>query len=358
MQSAASERISNLKLLETHKHELKGLGEKLKEFGKYETLIASKFENLENLMSEMVTTKAQFLSKETDLRNGKLCRNINLITFYINNSIIYYLELDGREKRLNDALKSIQELRIEKESLETQILTQENEKTERYTEFNERIYKLNTEIKEKSRKIDLLTGENEVVLSDLKNITSDRDRIQKECSIALKNITELAVSESFTCDSNDLGSLEKSVAWIKSQCIELKNSKVTFNLERIAFSQTIQELEKQIIAQKTEVDSKVKENSVEFKNIKFLLESKEEKLRLTEVELEEHKTELEIVDQFKEKAKNFGFSDDFEFYDKIIENICQQTSINHKLEALSSEVILSYIISVDLIILCIYRLYN
>lgn len=72
MQSAATERISNLKLLETHKHELKGLGEKLKEFGKYETLIASKFESLENLMSEMITTKAQFLTKETDLRNGNL----------------------------------------------------------------------------------------------------------------------------------------------------------------------------------------------------------------------------------------------------------------------------------------------
>lgn len=245
-------------------------------------------------------------------------------------------------------MKSIQELRIEKESLETQLLTLENEKTESFTEFNSRIYNLNAEIKEKSRKIEFLTGDNEVLLSDLKNITSDRDRIQKECSIALKNITELAVSESFTCDSNDLGSLEKSVAWIKSQCIELKNSKVTFDLERIAFSQTIQELEKQIKTQKTEVDSKVRENLVEFENVKFLLESKEEKLRIAEIELEEHKTELEIVDQFKEKAKKFGFSDDFEFYDKIIETICQQTSFKHKLEALNNEVHINITITITI----------
>ena len=260
-------------------------------------------------------------------------------------------------------MKSIQEFRIEKESLETQLLTLENEKTENFTEFNSRIYNINTEIKEKSRKIELLTGDNEVLLSDLKNITSDRDRIQKECSIALKNITELAVSESFTCDSNDLGSLEKSVAWIKSQCIELKNSIVTFDLEKIAFVQTIQELEKQILAQKTEIDSKVKENSVEFENLKFLLESKEEKLRIAEIELEEHKTELEIVDQFKEKAKNFGFSDDFEFYDKIIENICQQTSFKHKLEALNNEVHIIITYNYNSIIttydcLYIYRFYN
>lgn len=70
LQQLSSERISNFNTLEVHKKQLKEFKERLGEFEKYETLIASKFTNLEELMSEMCSTKAQFLVKEKDLQEG------------------------------------------------------------------------------------------------------------------------------------------------------------------------------------------------------------------------------------------------------------------------------------------------
>ena len=67
LQAASAERISNLKTLETHKIQLRELEFQLKDFNKYESIIAHKFENLEILMTDMSSSKAKFLQKESEL---------------------------------------------------------------------------------------------------------------------------------------------------------------------------------------------------------------------------------------------------------------------------------------------------
>ena len=71
LQAASAERISNLKTLETHKILLRELEAQLKDFTKYESVITSKFESLENLMTEMSSSKEKFLQKESELTKGK-----------------------------------------------------------------------------------------------------------------------------------------------------------------------------------------------------------------------------------------------------------------------------------------------
>ena len=244
--------------------------------------------------------------------------------------MLSFLELEQKQIRLNESLRSIQELRIEKETLEQKKESLKNENKDRCTEFNGKIYELNTEIKDKSRLIDLLTGEKEVLLSDLKNITKDRDRIQKENSVALKEITELAVSETFSgCSSKDLGSLECSVSWLKGKCVELNNFKISSDLELINLKQTIQELEKIITTKneeskvKSQEIEKLKSDLIEFENTKILMEN--------------YKGEVDSLKEFKKKIKGFGFQDDSDLFDKIYEKLSHKTS-ERKLESLQNEV--------------------
>lgn len=70
LQAASAERISNLKTLETHKIQLRQLESQLKDFSKYESIVASKFESLESLMTEISSSKSKFLQKETELTKG------------------------------------------------------------------------------------------------------------------------------------------------------------------------------------------------------------------------------------------------------------------------------------------------
>lgn len=71
LQAASAERISNLKTLETHKIQLRQLEAQLKDFTKYESIVTSKFENLESLMIEMSSSKAKFTQRESELTKGK-----------------------------------------------------------------------------------------------------------------------------------------------------------------------------------------------------------------------------------------------------------------------------------------------
>lgn len=242
-----------------------------------------------------------------------------------------FLDLDGAEKRIKESLKTIQDLRVEKESLESQREALDNENKDRCTEFNGKLYELNNEIKEKGRRIEHLIGEKEVLLSDLKNITKDRDRIQKECSMALKEITDLAVSDIFTeCESKDLGSLECSIAWIKGKCLELNNSKVSQDMELVNFKQTIQELEKHVMSKNEDL----KEKCIEIEKLRSEISLKEHGLGSLQNLIEENNVLLDSVNQFKRKVKNIGVSDDF---DKIVEKLSQKSS-DQKLESLNIEV--------------------
>lgn len=72
------ERIENLRTVESHKVQLRTLEGKLKEFGKYETLIGSKFQSLERLMTEMSQTRAKYLIKEAEFKQGTL-QNIEAV---------------------------------------------------------------------------------------------------------------------------------------------------------------------------------------------------------------------------------------------------------------------------------------
>jgi cAMP phosphodiesterase len=212
---------------------------------------------------------------------------------------------------LNEALRCIQELRIEKESLESQRIVLENENNDQCTEFNGKIYELNTEIKDKKRLIELLSGEKEVLLSDLKNITKDRDKIQRESSIALKEITELAVSETFPgCSSKDLSSLECSVAWIKGKCLDLNNFKISSDLEILNLKQAVQELEK-VLKIKTE---ELKGKTCEIEIVKIELDE-------LKVVMDNPKKDVECLNDFKVKIKGLGFQDDLNLFDNIYEKL-------------------------------------
>ena len=245
--------------------------------------------------------------------------------------MFFTLGLAERELELKEAQKSIKGLNNIKEELEKQKGALEDENKDRCLEFNGKIYELNTEIKEKIRCIELLTGEKEVLLSDLRNITKDRDQIQKECSTALKEITELAVSDKFPgCESKDLGNLERSVAWIKSKCNELHDSKIVYELELVNLKQTIQELEKHVSTK-----------AGEFKDLELGIEELRSNLVLKEQDIEnykliisEHSEELETVKEFKRRVKSIGVSDDF---DEIIEKLSQKSS-DLKVELLQNEV--------------------
>lgn len=330
------ERTANLKILETHKVQLRELESKLKDFSKYETIISSKFESLEELMSDMHLTKTKYIQNETKLKKGnnRAVRNINY----------FYLDLEDSELRIKENLKLIQDLRVEREKLETLKESLENDNKDRCTEFNGKIYELNAEIKDKSRKIELLTGEKELLLSDLKIMTKDRDRILKECSIALKEITELAVSDLFMeCESKDLGNLECSVSWIKSKCLELNNAKTSQNLELVNLRQTIQEFEKQIQSNSDEFKNRL----IEIEKLKVDVDSKSQDVKEMQILIEEYKIELESVKEFKRKVKNMGISDEF---DKIIETLSQKKS-DKKLENLNNEVKMRFLIQISLFIL-------
>ena len=232
---------------------------------------------------------------------------------------------------MKEAQKSINELKDSKEELEKQKGTLEDENKDRCIEFNGKIYELNTEIKEKVRAIELLIGEKELLLSDLKNITKDRDLFQKECSMALKEITELAVSDKFSgCDSKDLGNLECSVAWIKSRCMELYNYKSACEVELENLKQTIQELEKHVHNKTGEL----KEMVLEIEELRSRLSIKEQDLDGYKAIILENSQELESLKEFKRKVISIGVSDEF---DEIIEKLSQQTS-EHKFESLQNEV--------------------
>ena len=339
LQSVATERISNLKSLEAHKQQMRELEVKLKEFDKYEAVVASKFDYLETLMSEMSVTKSKFQVKEKELRQRN--HYIMLCYFMLCYVILYFIQflidLEEREKRLNEALKLIQELRKEKESLESQRDSLENENKDQCSEFNCKIYELNTEIKEKKRTIDLLSGEKEVLLSDLKSITNDRDKTQKECSNALKEIAELAVSDSFESESKDLASLERSVSWIKTKCIDLNNSKVSNDFELINMKQTIQELEKHINSKSKEIKISVDE----IEKMKNDLETKDKDIQFLRSTVECLTVESDLVENFKKRVKNLGIladnSDELELFEIIIEKLGKNTS-ELILESLKNEV--------------------
>ena len=222
-------------------------------------------------------------------------------------------------------MKSIQVLRVEKETLDFQRSSLENENKDRCTEFNGKIYELNTEIKDKKRRIELLSSEKEVLLSDLKNITKDRDKIQRESAMALKEITELAVSETFSgCSSNDLGSLECSAAWIKGKCLYLNDFKIASDLEIANLRQTIQELEKVV---KIKID-KLKTKTVEIEKLKFDLDEFE----TIKVLMDSSKKEIECLKDFKVKIKELGFQDDLNLFDKIYEKLKISSDIKYETE--------------------------
>ena len=235
------------------------------------------------------------------------------------------LELEGREIKLNEALRSIQELRIEKETLEIQRSSLENENKDRCTEFNGKFYELNTEIKDKKRLIELLSGEKEVLLSDLKNITKDRDKIQRENSMALKEIIELAVSETFSgCSSKDLGSLECSVAWIKRKCLDLNEFKIASDLEVANLTQNIQELEKVLKIKTDELMTK----TVEIEKLRFDVDEFE----TIKVVMDNSKKEFECLKDFKLKINELGFQDDLNLFDKIYEKLKISSDLNYETE--------------------------
>lgn len=211
-------------------------------------------------------------------------------------------------------MRSIQEFRIEKESLEIQRSSLENENKDRCTEFNGKIYELSTEIKDKKRLIELLSGEKEVLLSDLKNITKDRDKIQRESSMALKEITELAISETISgCSSKDLGSLECSVAWLKGKCLGLNDFKIANDMEIANLRQTIQKLEKVAKTKNDELETK----TVEIDKLTFDLDE----FVSIKVIMDNSKKEMECLKDFKVKIKELGFQDDLNLYDKIYEKL-------------------------------------
>lgn len=226
-------------------------------------------------------------------------------------------------------------MRAKKESLEIQRETLENENKDCCTEFNGKIYELNAEIKEKKLKIEHLSGEKEVLLSDLKNITKDRDAIQKQCSAVLKEITELAVSDKFSssCDVKDLGNLECSVAWIKRKCCELGSLKIEQDLELMNLKQTIQELQKHVNSTTTQL----KDKSSEIDKLKLELEKSSSDLKEFQSIIDRQREELDKFEEFEHNAQKLGFDRGSSLLDDVIAKL-SENSAEKELECLRNEV--------------------
>lgn len=71
LQFSTKERIENLRILENNKIQLNELEGRLKDFNKYEKMVATKFESLESLMNEMSLTKTKYSQKEAELKKGR-----------------------------------------------------------------------------------------------------------------------------------------------------------------------------------------------------------------------------------------------------------------------------------------------
>jgi predicted nucleic acid-binding Zn-ribbon protein len=243
--------------------------------------------------------------------------------------------LGEKEKLLQESLRTIQELRVKKESLETEIETFDLESKEKCTEYNTKIFNLNLEIKDKTKLIEMLSGEKELLLSDLKNMTSDRDQIQKQCSNALKEITELAVSDPFGCASHDLGRLDVSVSWIKSKCLELNNENLSMILELSTLKQTIRELDDNFNSCKNDLTAMHKA----LENEKVKSENYSKQIKNSEVKITELNEQINDFIRFKEKISEIlKVPNDLNVLDKAIESI-SRPSLDSEIKSLNSEVL-------------------
>jgi chromosome segregation ATPase len=130
------------------------------------------------------------------------------------------LALEEKNLHLQDSLRLVGELRIQKGQIESKTSELEDDLMQQCTEFNQKLQTLNAEIHEKSSKLDSLYQEREILKADLKNMSFERDRYQRESAQALKEISALAVSDAFAslCAEDDLRNLSSSVSWIKKIC--------------------------------------------------------------------------------------------------------------------------------------------
>lgn len=252
-----------------------------------------------------------------------------------------HLGLEAKEKSLQSAITTIQELRLEKELLQTKIEALNNENKDNCTEFNGRIYELNQELSKNVHLIEKIESEKELLKSDLKNISGDRDRIQRECSKALKEITELAVSEDFTgyCESKDLGNLESSVLWIKKLCEKLNNELDSKNLEWLNLKQEMEDL-------KNENSTQSKTKNALFEELKAL----KEYISNYENSIESLKNELDSANRSKTILNNLktkiGLKDVEEDDFNLIETLTKSIKLTSEVRG-RINLILIYIILCD-----------
>lgn len=147
--------------------------------------------------------------------------------------------------------------------------------------------------------------------------------------MALKEITELAVSDTFSgCSSKDLSSLEFSVAWIKGKCLELNNFKISSELEIVNLKQTIQELEK-IAKTKNE---ELKTKNYEIEKIKSDLEEFE----ALKSDMDNTRKEFECLQDFKVKIKGLGLKDDSNLFDNVYEKLKTSSNLKHENEEVNT----------------------
>lgn len=253
--------------------------------------------------------------------------------------IIYliFIELELKKNNLSETLEHLKRMKLEKESAETKVEMLENDIKDKCTDFNGRIYNLNVEIKEKIHLIEDLSGEKEILLADLKNITIDRDKSQKECSWTLKELTDLAVNEKFSCDATNLGSLERTVKWLKGVCLELSDVKTRNEVELITLKENLQELQRRFDDQSSDGDSKQSLLNRDNCKLRTDLKQKEAEFNSLKADFYRIQCEVKVYDVFKEKASDLGFEAD-DWMEKIIEKLSQRTS-ERKIELLTNEVI-------------------
>ncbi len=254
LQSYATERISSLEQLKNQKLLLDELQRKLAEFSKYESMISSRFANFEVLMKDLSATKANYLEKESELKKSKH-KQIQIRVFFT------FLALQEKNSHLEDSLRLIGELRVQKGQLESKSAELEDDLKQQCTEFNQKIHQLNTEIQEKSSRLDALYQEREILKADVKNMSFERDRFQRESAQALKEISALAVSDAFAslCPEDSLRSLSSAVNWIKGVCNDLqenqKHSENHFDLLKAEWTSELELSKGEVKCLQREVDS-------------------------------------------------------------------------------------------------------
>lgn len=181
-----------------------------------------------------------------------------------------------------------------------------------------------------------------------------QDKHQREAAQALKEITELAVSEPFSrlCTTKDLGSLERSVNWIRSICV-LLHERSHVGQERVAKlreetellrqelelvrTKTREEADQCQLEQSARLEEKEKTFVAQLERLTAENKTLEARCQEREKELQRLRAESEQLTAFKRRLSETGLGGEDGWEDRVFDRF-DRSEAENKAATLAEEV--------------------